>query len=407
MEIRNEKTNMVMHPMLVNALEIARARRNFNVEAVIEEKITVLNDYYRASGLKSAVVAVSGGIDSAVVLGLVEMASRADDSPIERIVAVTMPAVTSDGVTGQELARDLAYQVCEAFGVERMRFYMDGIVKAIIDEVEGQLGRPNEEKTQWCRGQVVSYARTPAYYYATSVLNAQGQPGLVIGTTNLSEGGYLGYFGKASDGMVDVQLISDLYKSEVYQIGAFLGVPEDVLYRAPTGDMFDATTDEVVFGAPYDFVELYQEYMRGDNALRYDIMVALGGGNHSEATAQWDEYSGNLERMHRYNAHKYLGRSPAVHLDVLDCGVPNGWENPAWCADVLARKEKRARALAEAEDYAYWSGKEAGPPADWDNAWKVLYRDGRKGMINVMSPSYWEHYADDADDDVIGYKRKR
>lgn len=341
MEIRNEKTNMVMHPMLVRALEIARENRNFNVEDVIEQKINLLNSYYRAAGLKSAVVAVSGGIDSAVVLGLVEMAARADDSPIERIVAVTMPAVLSPGVTGQDKAARLAREVCEAFNVEPFRIDIGPIVSTITEAVERELGHPgrpenigtNDPKPVWARGQAVSYARTPTYYYITSVLSAQGQPGLVIGTTNLSEGGYLGYFGKASDGMVDVQLISDLYKSEIYQIGAFLGVPEEVLHRAPTGDMFDATTDEVVFGAPYDFVELYQEYMRGDQGLRYAIMVALGRGEVNDATNQWDEYSGNLERMHSYNAHKYLGRSPAVHLDVLDCGVPGGWNNPAWKAD--------------------------------------------------------------------------
>lgn len=334
MEIRNHATNMVMHPMLQRALEITRERRNFNVDDYINAKVQTINAYYRQSGLKSAVIAVSGGIDSAVVLGLVAKAQQAPNSPIERIVAITMPDRENEGVTGQDEAADLAEQVCKTFGVRFFEINMSLITKAIINEVElySGIGMPRDEKQEWCRGQVTSYARTPTYYYVTSVLAALGTPGLVIGTTNLSEGGYLGYFGKASDGMVDVQLISDAYKSEVYKVGAALGVPQAVMDRAPTGDMFDATTDEVVFGAPYDFVELYQEYIRGDQGTRYDIMVALGGGHHNEATKQWDEYSGNLERMHKYNAHKYLGRSPAVHLDVLACGVIGGWDNPAWRA---------------------------------------------------------------------------
>jgi NAD+ synthase (glutamine-hydrolysing) len=341
MEIRNELTNMVMEPELRTALEAVRGYRGFNVERVVEAKVQLLNQYYRQAGLKSAVVAVSGGLDSAVVLGLVELASRADNSPIERIVAVTMPALHNDGVTGQADAAELAHKVCRSFNVEPLTIRMDGIVDALTQGVENALGEPLESKARWCRGQVVSYARTPTYYYVTSVLAAQGQPGLIIGTTNLSEGGYLGYFGKASDGMVDVQLISDLYKSEVYKVAEFLGVPEEVLTRAPTGDMFDATTDEVVFGAPYDFVELYMEFMRGhqrqmrDDANDYRIYAiqkTLGGGERNAATAQWEEYAANLERMHAYNAHKYLGRSPAVHLDVLDCGVSGGWNNPAWSA---------------------------------------------------------------------------
>ena len=342
MEIRNHKTNMVMHERLQRALESTRRNRGFSAEAVIQQKMDVLNDYYRKSGLKSAVVAVSGGIDSAVVLGLVAQAQQQPNSPIERIVAITMPAMDNDGVTGQEEAAMLAYQVCHNFGVKPTTIRMDQIVNAITQSVENAVGGPSDEKAQWCRGQVVSYARTPTYYYVTSVLAAQGQPGLVIGTTNLSEGGYLGYFGKASDGMVDLQLISDLYKSEVYKIGAALGVPHEIMERAPTGDMFDATTDEVVFGAPYDFVELFMEHKRaqarvgnGDRvvATLYDIMVAMTlGVGAGEAQEQWDEYSANLERMHSYNAHKYRGRSPAVHLDVLDCGVIGGWDNPAWRA---------------------------------------------------------------------------
>ena len=335
MEIRNHTTNMVMHPTLRQALEYCREERAFVVEEVVEAKIKVLNDYYRASGLKSAVVAVSGGIDSAVVLGLVEMAARADDSPIERIVAITMPAMDNDGVTGQEEAAMLAYRVCHAFGVKPTTIRMDNIVNSITQGVENAVGDPNEDKARWCRGQVVSYARTPTYYYVTSVLAAQGTPGLVIGTTNLSEGGYLGYFGKASDGMVDLQLISDLFKSEVYEVGEFLGVPEEVLLRAPTGDMFDATTDEVVFGAPYDFVELFTHMMWSDNArIMVEDMVQELEIDEADRSAilQLEEYRENLQRMHRYNAHKYLGRSPAVHLDVLQAGVHGGWDNPAWSA---------------------------------------------------------------------------
>ena len=338
MEIRNHATNMVMEPRLQQALDAVRKHRGFVVEDYIETKINLLNAYYRQAGLKSAVVAVSGGIDSAVVLGLVEMAARADDSPIERIVAVTLADHFNPGVTGQDMAEVLARRVCMAFNIEPVVIDMGSVTQPLIDNVEHQVGFGHPDKIKWCRGQATSYARTPVYYYITSILAAQGQPGLIIGTTNLSEGGYLGYFGKASDGMVDVQLISDIYKSEVYEVGRFLGVPEEVLSRAPTGDMFDATTDEVVFGAPYDFVELYMEFKRAnaqdDLKVVYNVTYTLTiGEDCQEAQKQWEEYAANLERMHDYNAHKYLGRSPAVHLDIMDCGVTGGWDNPAWRPD--------------------------------------------------------------------------
>lgn len=335
MEIRNHATNMQMHPKLIEALGYARQERGFSAEAIIRSKIDLLNAYYRESGLKSAVVAVSGGLDSAAVLGLVARAQQEPNSPIERIVAVTMPDYGNIGVTGQVVAKNLAFQVCEAFDVEPICLDISNITETIKGAVEQAVGEPCEDKTYWCWGQATSYARTPTYYYITSVLAAQGQPGLVVGTTNLSEGGYLGYFGKASDGMVDLQLISDLFKSEVLEIGRVLGVPKEVLERAPTGDMFDATTDEVVFGAPYDFVELFT-HMLWSSACRNMVEQLVHeheiDEGDSSASLQLAEYSENLERMHRYNAHKYLGRSPAVHLDVLNSGVMNGWDNPAWRA---------------------------------------------------------------------------
>lgn len=339
MEIRNHATNMVMRPALRNMLEQVRRARGFNAARVIAAKATILNHYLRQANLKSVVVAVSGGIDSAVVLGLAKIASDLPDSPIQKIVAISLPSHGTKGVTGQILAQSDAQLVADKFGIPLSVVDMKPIVDTITRAVEGSTGL---ESNTWAEGQVVSYARTPTYYYVTSLLAANKMPGVVLGTTNLSEGGYLGYFGKASDGMVDIQLISDLYKNEVYEIAKLLNVPQAIIKKPPTGDMFDATTDEVVFGAPYDFVELYQELLRRWNGVYKNPDVMIGqylnttydyewadpdNGFSTEDKEQFKEYAANLERMHAYNAHKYLGRSPAVHLDIMPCAVPGGWDN--------------------------------------------------------------------------------
>lgn len=322
MEIRNPQTPMTLNSDLKKILEAVRNHRRFDAKTYLDAKAILLNEYLNKAGLTSVVVAVSGGIDSAVVLGIATHAKKMAISPIERIVAVTMPDRLNDGVTGQDEAADLARQVCMKLGVAPTTIEMGGIVQSIMAQVELAVGLPGIDKAQWCHGQATSYARTPAYYYITSVLAAQGTPGIVLGTTNLSEGGYLGYFGKASDGMVDVQMISDIYKSEVYKVGALLGIPEAVMTRAPTGDMYDATTDEVVFGAPYDYVEIFQEMMRTE--VNYNVVI-----EEDETMDLMVEWDANLQRMHAYNAHKYLGRSPAVHLDIMPCAIKGGWENGA------------------------------------------------------------------------------
>lgn len=63
----------------------------------------------------------------------------------------------------------------------------------------------------------------------------------MLGTGNHDEDGYLGYFCKAGDGVVDVQLISDLHKSEVFKVGAELGVPESILRSPPSADLWDGS----------------------------------------------------------------------------------------------------------------------------------------------------------------------
>lgn len=319
MEIRNPHTPMALNEDLMVLLNEIRLDRGFNAQTYLDAKAHMLNSYLNHAGLSSVVVAVSGGIDSAVVLGIAAYAQQQINSPIQRIVAITLPDRDNPGVTGQDEAASLAHEVCRSQGVEPLTVEMGDIVLNITGNVEQALGLPDDEKARWCRGQATSYARTPVYYYATSVLAAQGTPGVVLGTTNLSEGGYLGYFGKASDGMVDLQMISDIYKSEVYQLGKLLNVPQAVMDRAPTGDMYDATTDEVVFGAPYDYVEIFQEMRR--TGKEYENFMD------TETLHLMTLWNDNLERMHKYNAHKYLGRSPAVHLDIMPCAMPGGWDN--------------------------------------------------------------------------------
>jgi hypothetical protein len=74
-----------------------------------------------------------------------------------------------------------------------------------------------------------------------------------------------------------------------------------------------------VFGAPYDFVELYLCHL----CAGFRIPAAWP----DEAQRQYVRLAANLEELHRFNAHKYLVGSPAVHLDVLESAVPGGWRS--------------------------------------------------------------------------------
>lgn len=96
--------------------------------------------------------------------------------------------------------------------------------------------------------------KTPVAYFVAQLLSQEGTPCIVMGTGNQDEDGYLAYFCKAGDGVVDVQLISDLHKSEVFKVGAVIGVPEDTLNAPPSADLWEGQTDEGEMGFSYDQV---------------------------------------------------------------------------------------------------------------------------------------------------------
>ena len=320
MKVYNEQIEKGMHEELVNIVVDIRKKRNFNAAEYIERKGKLLNDYMRKCGLKACVLGVSGGIDSAIVLGIINKAAKQEDSPIEKIIPLMLPVIDSVGVTNQTDATDRGKAWCEHLGIKPYVVDLTYTNNAIRDSLETALEIKGEK---WAIGQLGPYSRTPVLYYTTSLLNQEGYGAVVCGTINTDEGAYLGYLGKASDGLVDLQMISDIHKSEVYQIARELGVIKSIIEVIPNGDMYDNRTDEMVFGAPYDFVELYLNYLKYDNKRKEQFIDNLS----DEAKEQFEFYANNLENLHRYNAHKYLSKSPAVHLDLWDSSVRGGWDN--------------------------------------------------------------------------------
>lgn len=319
MKVYNESSNRKMDKELLEVLCKIRDERNFNAKDYIDSKANLLNTYMNKFNLKACVVAISGGIDSAIVLGIVNYASKIKNSPIKRIVPLLLPLLDSVGVTNQKEATDRGIELCNELEIKPYVIDISNINDNIRYSLENIL---NIEGDDWAIGQLGPYSRTPILYYATSLLCKEGLNAVVCGTTNKDEGGYLGYIGKASDGMVDLQIISDIHKSEVYKVAKELGVPNSIMKVTPSGDMYDNRSDEMVFGAPYDFVELYLNYLNFSDKEKENLKNNLS----DEALEQFEFYAKNLENLHKYNLHKYMSFSPAIHLDLWDSSVKGGWE---------------------------------------------------------------------------------
>ena len=320
MKVYNEQSDRNLSEQLKEIQKEIRKKRNFNPKEYIEQKSNLLNEYMNKYGLKACVIAISGGIDSAVVLGIVKKASEQTNSPIKKIVPMLLPILKSTGVTNQNEATNRGKELCEKLDLKPYIIDLTSVNNEIRKSLEPVIEIKGED---WAIGQLGPYSRTPVLYYTTSLLNQEGFGAIICGTTNKDEGAYLGYVGKASDGMVDVQVISDIHKSEVYQVARELGIPKSIIEAIPSGDMYDSRTDETVFGASYDFVELYLNYLNMEDSEKEKLISSLD----ENSKEQFDFYAKNLENLHKYNLHKYMAKSPAVHLDLYDSSVKGGWDS--------------------------------------------------------------------------------
>lgn len=320
MKVYNEQSDKNLSEQLKEIQKEIRKKRNFNPKEYIEQKSNLLNEYMNKYGLKACVIAISGGIDSAVVLGIVKKASEQTNSPIKKIMPMLLPILKSTGVTNQNEATNRGKELCEKLDLKPYIIDLTSVNNEIRKSLEPVIEIKGED---WAIGQLGPYSRTPVLYYTTSLLNQEGFGAIICGTTNKDEGAYLGYVGKASDGMVDVQVISDIHKSEVYQVARELGIPKSIIEAIPSGDMYDSRTDETVFGASYDFVELYLNYLNMEDSEKEKLISSLD----ENSKEQFDFYAKNLENLHKYNLHKYMAKSPAVHLDLFESSVKGGWDS--------------------------------------------------------------------------------
>ena len=253
------------------------------------ERITgFIRRYIRQVRRKGAVVALSGGIDSSVVVALCARAVGA-----ARVHALLMPEKESDSLSGS-----LAMQVVECCGVawseEPIQGLLDGAgcyerrtaaIRKVVPEfdedwkckvtlpgiLEGEAYRifhlvvesPDGERRE-VRLNLEAYLGILAansfkqrsrkmleYYYADRFHY------VVAGTPNLLEYDQ-GFFVKGGDGLADLKPIAHLYKSQVYELAAFLELPEEVQRRTPTTDTFSLpqTQDEFYFALPYREMDL-------------------------------------------------------------------------------------------------------------------------------------------------------
>lgn len=216
-----------------------------DVDEEIRRRVDFLKEYVRKSGTNGLLIAISGGIDSAVTTGLCKRATDelTDETGKEhKTVGVFQPH-------GQQADISDSYAVAEAFALKyRIETNIEEAVNEIALEAEHGLKSigVHQHLSRGGKGNVKARTRMVMQYALAFELNL-----LVVGTDHASEA-ITGFFTKYGDGAVDITPLSSLNKRQVRQLAARLGVPQSVLDKAPTAGLWEGQTDEGELGITYD-----------------------------------------------------------------------------------------------------------------------------------------------------------
>ena len=177
------------------------------------------------------VLALSGGLDSALVAYLVTEAIGA-----QNLLCLMLPYRTSS-VESRSDAEEVVRRLGCASRLIDITPIVDGYLETAL---------AGEEIDQSRRGNFAARARMAVLYDQSVPWRA-----LVVGTGNKTEA-LLGYTTVYGDNANAFNPIGDLYKSQVRQLGAEMGVPERILFKAPSADLWSGQTDEAEIGLAYE-----------------------------------------------------------------------------------------------------------------------------------------------------------
>ena len=200
---------------------------DLNLKEVHNELVEFLRENFKKAGFSKAVLGLSGGIDSALVAYLLR-----DALGKENVLAIMMPYKSSnpDSLNHAKL-------VVEDLGINSKTIEITDMIDAYFK---------NEKEASSLRmGNKMARERMSILFDYSSKENA-----LVVGTSNKTEI-YLGYSTQFGDSACALNPIGDLYKTNIWDLSRYLKIPNELIEKKPSADLWEGQTDEQEMGLTY------------------------------------------------------------------------------------------------------------------------------------------------------------
>jgi NAD+ synthase len=213
-------------------------------DKVVEHIVDWLKEYATTAGMKGFVIGVSGGIDSAVTSTLCARTGL-------DVLCVEMPIHQGENQVSRA-DKHIEWLQANYPNVSRQPVNLTPVFDNFVAALPAV---DNEEERFMSLANTRARLRMTTLYYFAALLRY-----LVAGTGNKVEDFGIGFYTKYGDGGVDLSPIADLMKTEVYEVGSYLGVNEEILMAPPTDGLWgDHRTDEDQIGASYPELEWAME----------------------------------------------------------------------------------------------------------------------------------------------------
>ena len=222
---------------------------DLNLKEVHNELVEFLRENFKKAGFSKAVLGLSGGIDSALVAYLLR-----DALGKENVLAIMMPYKSSnpDSLNHAKL-------VIEDLGINSKTIEITDMIDAYFK---------NEKEASSLRmGNKMARERMSILFDYSSKENA-----LVVGTSNKTEI-YLGYSTQFGDAACALNPVGDLYKTNIWDLSRYLKIPNELIEKKPSADLWEGQTDEQEMGLTYKEADQVLYRMLEENKTVEEVLA--------------------------------------------------------------------------------------------------------------------------------------